>query len=247
MTTSRDYPSSQHPNYSTSMGSKYPPLRDATVAQTNADVTKYYHPQQQQQLHQQQQQQQQQLYQQEGIWQQERQRQQQYPMNQQPQSNLQLREQGRGMFHNQPVRPGSDVYGGGANYPQKYLSPARDNLGGQPMSLGRVNVPHRDYSTVGTNATPQHDTPRMDDTYHDRLNNAPMSLDSFRSKNPAPVSEGINEEIRIQADLQRRQQQQDEFESGLAYDPYLICHKCNRQFREGQLPEYRHHIDNCRH
>ena len=64
-------------------------------------------------------------------------------------------------------------------------------------------------------------------------------------KNPAPVSEVLNEEIRIQANLQRRQQQQDEFESGLAYDPYLICHKCNRQFREGQLPEYRHHIDNC--
>ena len=67
---------------------------------------------------------------------------------------------------------------------------------------------------------------------------------------PPPASRenfgGINEEIRIQADLQRRQQQQDEFESGLAYDPYLICHKCKRQFREGQLPEYRHHIDNCR-
>ena len=65
-------------------------------------------------------------------------------------------------------------------------------------------------------------------------------------KNPTPASEGIDEEIRIQADLQNRQQQQDEFESGLAFDPYLICHKCKRQFREGQLPEYRHHIDNCR-
>ena len=68
-----------------------------------------------------------------------------------------------------------------------------------------------------------------------------------KSKHPTSISEGINEEIRIQADLQRRQQQ-DELEfAGLAYDPYLICHKCNRQFREGQLPEYRHHIDNCRH
>ena len=56
---------------------------------------------------------------------------------------------------------------------------------------------------------------------------------------------GINEEIRVQADLQCRQQQYDEFESGLPYDPYLVCHKCNHQFREGQLPEYRHHIDNC--
>ena len=70
---------------------------------------------------------------------------------------------------------------------------------------------------------------------------------NFQSKHPISISEGINEEIRTQADLQRRKQQQDEIESGLAYDPYLICHKCNRQFREGQLPEYRHHIDNCRH
>ena len=67
------------------------------------------------------------------------------------------------------------------------------------------------------------------------------------SKHPTSISEGINEEIRLQANLQRRQQQQDEYESDLAYDPYLICHKCNRQFREGQLPEYRRHIDNCHH
>lgn len=225
------------------MGLKYPPQKhDATVA--NADMSKYYHHQQhqQQELYYQQQ-----LCQQEQTWQQERQQQHQYQMNQQPQNNLYLREQGRGMFHNQPVRPGGDVYPGGSNYPQKYLLPTRDHLGGQPMSLGRVNVAQRDYGTAGTNAAPQHDTPRMDDTYHNRLNNAPMSWDNFQSKNPAPLSEGINEEIRIQADLQRRQQQQDEFESTLAYDPYLICHKCNCQFREGQLPEYRHHIDNCRH
>ena len=221
----------QSSSHSPSMGSKYQPRHDPALAQTNADM---YHYQQQQQLYQQE------------VWKQEQQLQQQYQRNQQP---LQIKGQGRGIFHNQPVRPGGDVYAGGANYPQKHLLPIRDNLGGQPMSLGRVNVPQKDYSTVGTNATPQHDTPAIDDTYrmHDRLNNPPMSLDSFRSKNPAPVSEGINEEIRIQADLQRRQQQEDEFESGLAYDPYLICHKCNRQFREGQLPEYRHHIDNCRH
>ena len=72
----------------------------------------------------------------------------------------------------------------------------------------------RDYGTAGTNAAPRHDILLMDDTYHDRLN-------------PPPVSKGINEEIHIQADLQWRQQQQDEFEYGLAYDPYLICHKCN--------------------
>ncbi|XP_065910688.1 golgin subfamily A member 6-like protein 22 isoform X2 [Dysidea avara] len=61
------------------------------------------------------------------------------------------------------------------------------------------------------------------------------------------VSEGINEEIRHQADFQRQQNQQDlEFTSHLAPDPFLICPNCKRQFREGQLPEYRRHIDNCR-
>ena len=64
---------------------------------------------------------------------------------------------------------------------------------------------------------------------------------------PRDNFEGINEEIHIQVDLQCGQQQQDEFEPGLAYDPYLIWSKCKRQFREGQLPEYRHHIDNCQH
>ena len=228
MTTPHNYPSSQHPsNYTPSMASKYPPQHDPTVGHTNAE---YHYPQQHQQ----------------EVWQQERQLQQQYQMNQH-QQNLQQRGQGRGMFHNQGMHPGGgDMYAGGTVYPHKHLPPpSRDNFGGQPMSLGRVNVPQRDYSTTGTNAAMKQDTPHRDDILHDRLNNPPMSLDSFRSKNPAPVSEGINEEIRIQADLQRRQQQQDEFESGLAYDPYLICHKCKRQFREGQLPEYRHHIDNC--
>ena len=61
------------------------------------------------------------------------------------------------------------------------------------------------------------------------------------------VSEGINEEIRHQADYQRHQNQQDlEFTSQLPLDPYLICPNCKKQFREGQLPEYRRHIDSCR-
>jgi len=61
------------------------------------------------------------------------------------------------------------------------------------------------------------------------------------------VSEGINEEIRHQADYQRHQNQQDlEFTSQLPLDPYLICPACKKQFREGQLPEYRRHIDSCR-
>ena len=96
-------------------------------------------------------------------------------------------------------------------------------------------------------------TPAVYPTYQDQsgrflsmASNYPPWHDpvNFQSKHPISISEGINEEIRIQADLQRRKQQQDEL-ADLAYDPYLICHKCNRQFREGQLPEYRHHIDNC--
>ena len=60
------------------------------------------------------------------------------------------------------------------------------------------------------------------------------------------IYEGINEEINVQANLRQRQQhEEDMIETGLPYDPFLICHKCNHQFREGQLPEYRHHIDNC--
>lgn len=75
---------------------------------------------------------------------------------------------------------------------------------------------------------------------YDRFNNPPISLDNFQS-----ISEDINKEIRVQAELQRRKQQHDKIDSDLAYDPYLICPKCKLQFREGQLPEYRHHIDNC--
>ena len=68
----------------------------------------------------------------------------------------------------------------------------------------------------------------------------------FHSRQPISISEGINEEIRIQAELQRSKQQHSESEYDAPFDPYLICHKCKRQFREGQLPEYRHHIDYCR-
>ena len=209
------------------MTPKYPTHHDPAIVQTNADMSHYQY---QQQL--QQQQRQQQLIQQEH---------QQYQMSRHPQNNLQQRGQGREVPHNQP---GGGVYPGDTNYPQKYLPPPHGNFAAQPASLGRYQ---RDYNTPGTNAAMQQDTPRMDDAYQDRFNNPPMSLDSFRSKNPAPVSEGINEEIRLQAEQRRHQQQaQDDLESGLEYDPYLVCHKCKRQFREGQLPEYRHHIDNCR-
>ena len=134
---------------------------------------------------------------------------------QQYQQQLQPRGQGREMFSNQSAHPAGDPYGG-TKYPNKHLPPPRSNLGGQPMLFGGMNAPEKDYDRTGTNAASQQ----------------------------KPVSEGTNEEIRVQADLQRRQQQ-EEFESSLALDPFLVCHKCNRQFREGQLPEYRHHIDNC--
>ena len=61
------------------------------------------------------------------------------------------------------------------------------------------------------------------------------------------ASEAINEEIRYQSDRQRRHQEYERFDCNLQLDPYLICPKCKLQFREGQLPEYRHHIDNCHH
>ena len=141
-------------------------------------------------------------------------------------------------WQQQAVHPGGDVHAGGTAYPQNQLPV---NFAGQPLE--RMNVSQRDHNTVGTDTAIQRDTPHKDNASHDRLNDP---LDGLQAKNPAPVSVGISEEIRVLADLQHNQQHQDGFESGLAYDPYLICHKCKRQFREGQLPEYRHHIDNCR-
>ena len=198
MTTAHKYPSSQHPS---STASKYL-AQHPTIGHTNA---KYHHQQHRK-----------------GLWTQERHLQQQYQMNQQLQ-NLQQRGQGREMFQHQALHPGgAATYTGGTVYPHKHLPPpSSDNYGGQPMSLGRKNMPQRDYNTAGTNAAMQQDTPHRDDVPYDCLNNPPMSLDNFQSKNPAPVSEGF----RFQANLQHRQQQQDEFESGLAYDPYLVCHK----------------------
>lgn len=60
------------------------------------------------------------------------------------------------------------------------------------------------------------------------------------------ISDGINSEIRRVAEEQRNKAKVECFVDGLALDPYLICHKCKHQFQEGQFPEYRHHIDNCR-
>ena len=60
------------------------------------------------------------------------------------------------------------------------------------------------------------------------------------------VSDGINGEIKRVADNVRSPSPEVAafYEFG-ALDPNLICHKCRRQFHEGQLPEYRHHIDYC--
>ena len=130
-----------------------------------------------------------------------------------------------------------------------------------------------DYNIAGTNVAPlQGKLPNDDYNYYGRII-GPASLDSSlikprpaaghtnlpppdqspltagrRPKKPTQyASEAINEDIRYQADRQRRHQEYERFDSNLQLDPYLICPKCKLQFREGQLPEYRHHIDNCHH
>jgi len=201
-------------------------------------------------------------------WQRQQEQQYHYKMQQQQQEeHLHLRGQGRGAIRNQPLKPqheatyySSDYQGQGI----KYLSPANlDNY--QPKSM----QPGAEYNVAGTNAAPMQFP--QDDYSHGR-SSGPASLDiSITTKprpppgyaNPSPLnqspltgarrpekptqyaSEGINEEIRYQADKQRRYQEYERFDSNLQLDPYLICPKCKLQFREGQLPEYRHHIDNC--
>lgn len=155
----------------------------------------------------------------------------------------------------------------------KYLPPSA-TIDSHPSSM---QPHHGRYNIAGTNAGMQQDRNIADEPHHGHFgerHTGPVSLGSYqtrqaagygntnlpplvptvRSERPPPVqakqfvSEGINEEIRDQADKQRHQNQQElEFTSHLEYDPYLICPKCKLQFREGQLPEYRHHIDNCRH
>ena len=61
------------------------------------------------------------------------------------------------------------------------------------------------------------------------------------------VSDGINAEIkRVANQVRNPSPELAAFYEFGALDPHLICYKCNRQFREGQLPEFRHHIDDCR-
>ena len=60
------------------------------------------------------------------------------------------------------------------------------------------------------------------------------------------ASENINKEIAVTADRVRSGRANQMDSQYLPFDPYLTCHKCKLQFKEGQLPEYRHHIDECR-
>ena len=205
------------------------------------------------------------------AWQMHQEQQHFYKMQQQQQQEqLYLRGQGRGPLHNQPLKPLHE----GTHYPpdyqgqgKRYLLPANiDNYQYQP----RLIQPEYNVAGMYTNAAPmQGQFPH--DNYNYGRNGGPVSLDSSITKprstagytnHPSPdhsplaasrrpekptqyASEGINEEIRYQADKQRRHQEYERFDSTLWLDPYLICPKCKLQFREGQLPEYRHHIDNC--
>ena len=189
-----------------------------------------------------------------------------YKMQQQQQEEqLHSRGQGRGAMHNQSVKPQHEA----THYPfdhqgqgKKFLPPANIDHK-QPRSI----QPGAEYNVAGTNAAPTQISP---DNYNYARSSGPASLDSSITTKPRPsaghanlppvaplavtrrpekptqyASEGINEEIRYQADKQRRYQEYESFDSNLQLDPYLICPKCKFQFREGQLPEYRHHIDNC--
>ena len=195
-------------------------------------------------------------------WQRQQEQQRIHSMQQQQQEEqLHMRGQGRGSSHNQPSYYQPDYQG------KAHLPPANiDNH--QPRSI------QPGYNVAGTNAAPMQRQFQHDEYNYGR-NSGPTSLDSSLIKSrsaagytglPSPdrspiaatrraeqptqqptqyASEAINEEIRYQADRQRRHQEYERFDSTLQLDPYLICPKCQLQFREGQLPEYRHHIDNC--
>ena len=192
------------------------------------------------------------------AWQRQQEQQRIHSMQQQQQQEqLHLRGQGRGSSHNQPLYYPPD-YQGTAGLPPVNI----DNH--QPRSI------QPGYNVAGTNAAPMQRQFPPDDYNYGR-NSGPTSLDSSIPKSrsaagysghPSPdrthlaatrrseqptlyASEAINEEIRYQADRQRRHHEYERFDSTLQLDPYLICPKCQLQFREGQLPEYRHHIDNC--
>ena len=194
---------------------------------------------------------------------------------QQQQEQLHFRGQGRGPSHNQPVKPlheGTHYPPDYQGQRKNFLPPVNvDNYQPRSMQPLSTQVNPDQYNVAGTNAAPMQGQFPHDDYNYGR-NSGPASLDSSLTKSrsaagytnhPPPdqspltaakrpaekptqyASEGINEEIRYQADKQRRHQEYERFDSTLQLDPYLICPKCKLQFREGQLPEYRHHIDNC--
>ena len=207
------------------------------------------------------------------AWQMRQEQQHLYKMQQQQQQEqLYLRGQGRGPSHNQPMKPLHEGIHYPPDYQGQgkiFLPPSNiDNY--QPRSMQPRPI-QAEYNVAGTNAAPMQGQFPQDDYNNYGRNSGPASLDSSITKSragagyanhPPPdqspltaakrpekptqyASEGINEEIRYQADKQRRHQEYERFDSTLQLDPYLICPKCKLQFREGQLPEYRHHIDNC--
>ena len=199
-----------------------------------------------------------------------------YVAQQQQQEQLHIRGQGRGSSYNQPVKPLHEGTQYPPDYlGKKYMQPTNhqhrsmqptniDNY--QPMSMQpecniagtnaaplQVKLPNDDYNYYGRSGPGSLDTslsksrPGGGHTNLPPLDQSPLTASRRPEKPTQYASEAINEEIRYQADRQRRHQEYERFDSNLQLDPYLICPKCKLQFREGQLPEYRHHIDNCHH
>ena len=226
---------------------------------------------QRQQEHQQQQEHQRQEHQR----QQERQ-QQLYVAQQQQQEQLQIRGQGRGSSYNQAVKPLHEGTQYPPDYQgKKYIPPTKhQHMSMQPINIDnhqlrsmqpeyniagtnavplRRKLPNDDYNYYGCRGTASLDTslsksrPGGDHTNDSPPDQSPLTASRKPEKSTQYGSEAINEEICYQADRQRRHQEYEGFDSNLQLDPYLICPKCKLQFREGELPEYRHHIDNCHH
>ena len=176
------------------------------------------------------------------VWQRQLEHQQQlYAAQQLHQEQLHIRGQERESSHNQPVKPLHE----GTQYPpdyqgKKYIPPANH----QPRSMQPTNIDNHqlrsiqpEYNIAGANAAPlQGKLPYDDYNYYGSSGGSVFSSSSFTKPVPAPYQSPLT--------ASRRPQR---FDSNLQLDPYLICPKCKLQFREGQLPEYRHHIDNCHH
>ena len=146
-----------------------------------------------------------------------------YSMQLQHQEQLHIRGQGRGSSHDRLFYP--------PDHQGKTHLPLVNIDNHQPRLI------QPGYDVTGTNAAPMQ---------RQFLPNQSPLVVTRRSEQPTHcASEAINEEIRYQADRQRRHQDNENFDSTLQLDPYMICPKCQLQFREGQLSEYRDHIYNC--